>query len=203
MLKQGIKVLVTAPQNAAVINILESVAKSNELESALGEYEYVHFTGAYYRVTDAEKLSLQEAAAKAKDFNGQSIQIAADEAAAVADFYNILTEYARKALKDDSRKTLKGDNQPAALCSALSPRQRTSCSSRRIVQKNSSSTRVPTSHLPVSQPHAELTTVASSTCRLLATTNKVNVSSQPRTHRIVNRDTAHPFYLEQLFVGSC
>jgi hypothetical protein len=53
MMKQDLKVLITASQNAAVINILESVAKSNELESALGEYEYVHFTGAYYWVTDA------------------------------------------------------------------------------------------------------------------------------------------------------
>jgi hypothetical protein len=113
---------------------------------------------------------------KRRDFGGsQSIQIAADEAAAMAGSYNILMEYARKALKDDSRKALKGDNGPAALPSARSPRQRTSCSWRRIVQKNSSSTRVPTSHLPVSPLHAELTTVVSSTCRLLATTNKVSV----------------------------
>jgi ATP-dependent exoDNAse (exonuclease V) alpha subunit len=66
MMKQDLKVLIAASQNAAVINILESVAKSNELESALGEYEYVHFTGAYYWVTDAEKLSVQEATAKTK-----------------------------------------------------------------------------------------------------------------------------------------
>jgi hypothetical protein len=39
----------------------------------------VHFTGAYYRVTDAEKLSVQEAAAETKDFDGRSIQVTNDE----------------------------------------------------------------------------------------------------------------------------
>jgi hypothetical protein len=107
MLKQGIKVLVTAPQNAAIINILESFIKSNERESALGEYEYVHFTGACYKVTDAEKLSVQEATAKTRDFDGQSIHITAEEATAMADSNNILMEYARKALKDDNRPTAK------------------------------------------------------------------------------------------------
>jgi uncharacterized membrane protein YgcG len=82
MMKQDIKVLVTAPQNAAVVNILQSFLKSNECEPVLSEYEFVHFTGAHSKITDTEKPSSQEATARTKDLDGQSIQTTADEAAA-------------------------------------------------------------------------------------------------------------------------
>jgi hypothetical protein len=86
MLKQDIKVLVTAPQYAAVSNVLESFLKSNERESALSEHEYVLFTGAHSKITDTEKPSSQEATATTKDVDGQSIQTTVDKAAATFNY---------------------------------------------------------------------------------------------------------------------
>ncbi|KAF1849444.1 uncharacterized protein K460DRAFT_91013 [Cucurbitaria berberidis CBS 394.84] len=88
------KVMYCAPQNEAVLNLFETFDKTAKANPGvpLNDEEYVHFTGAYQSINDAEKLKLTN------ELLRQDPGMSAEDAEVMVSGRNILVEYARMSL---------------------------------------------------------------------------------------------------------
>lgn len=99
-LRQGHKVMYCTPQNQTILNIYDSFEKfvksDNRRFTFLQNHEYVHFTGAFSKIVDSERLMVkQKLMAK---YNELSDEDADSQATELMNVDNLLIQYARLSI---------------------------------------------------------------------------------------------------------